>query len=133
MQDVTVMRRRLLALAVLVLVSCTPSAQPSGTPVLYVENRGGPAFVMRLNGAAGLTVDCDAYPTVTPGRGGIPDLPWAMEVTRQHDGLVIFSGPGQPTPGVVRTDRRLRARTQRQSGGGAGCPKLPSFLIAAWS
>jgi hypothetical protein len=119
------MRRRLLAFAALVLVSCTPSAQPQGAEVLYVENRGGPAFVIRLDGAAGLTVDCDANPTLTPGRGGIPDLPWAMEVTRQRDGVVIFSGQVSHLPQwyVQIGDSVLGLNASAVSGpAGPSCP-----------
>jgi hypothetical protein len=51
---------------------------------LNIENRGGPAFVVSINGIEVTRAACDvgAGPLV-PGHAGVPDLPWDLAVTRQ--------------------------------------------------
>lgn len=74
-------------------VPATPSATPSAAPmaVLHVENRGGPAFVIRIGGREVTTVNCDGGETLIPGQAGVPHLPWAFEVERVHDGKLILT------------------------------------------
>ena len=85
--------RHLMAIAAFLVASCaTFVPSPSPVQVLNLENRGGPAFVVWVNGVEAGTVPCNAYPTVSPGQNGLPPLPWAVSVTRQTDGVVLWSG-----------------------------------------
>ena len=70
-----------------------PSAPPSAPPtaVLHAENRGGPAFIIRIGGRDVITVPCDGGETLIPGQAGVPDLPWALEVERVRDGKLILT------------------------------------------
>ena len=93
----------LLAFALVSACTATPSPPPTapqtsapiqtdlnGRPsVLYVENRGGPAFVVRINGTDALSVACNTYPSLAPGEGGVAALPWDVSFVR--DGVVVYS------------------------------------------
>jgi hypothetical protein len=70
--------------------SASPGA--SGWPwVLYLENRGGPPFTVTINGIRVANVDCGAYPTLAPGQGNVPQLPWDLLITRNANGSTIAS------------------------------------------
>ena len=65
---------------------------PAFPPVLNIENRGGPEFVVTINGKAVANVGCNVGATpLAPGNAGVPPLPWALTVTRQRDGAVVLS------------------------------------------
>lgn len=84
--------RRLLALALLVLAGCSAVATPSFPPELNLVNRGGPAFVLSINGTDVATVRCNVgVQALAPGVAGVPALPWHLTVTRQRDGRVIYT------------------------------------------
>lgn len=90
-------RRNSLAIPWLVvsLAACnlvTPSAEPTSPVALYFENRGGPPLDVSINQVHVLVVACDGYPTLVPSEGGLPALPWAVTVTRNGDGEVVYSG-----------------------------------------
>jgi hypothetical protein len=59
--------------------------------VLYVENRGGPAFDIVVNGIKVASVACDGYQTVVPGASNIPQLPWDLVITRERDGSRLLA------------------------------------------
>ena len=89
------MLRLIPVLALLVLYGCSaaPAPDPAFPPVLNIENRGGPGFVVRINGTDVARAPCTGpgvYP-LSPGEAGVPALPWAMSVTRQRDGKVILT------------------------------------------
>jgi hypothetical protein len=44
-----------------------------------------------INGISVATVDCGAYPTLAPGQGNVPQLPWDLLITRNADGSTIAS------------------------------------------
>jgi len=80
---------------VLALASCSviaPRPGPTSPVALYFENRGGPALDVSINGIGAAAIPCDGYPTLIPGEGGVPPLPWAVSVTRSRDGVVVYSG-----------------------------------------
>jgi hypothetical protein len=75
------------------LASCSllgPTTEPTSIVALFVENRGGPAFDVIVNGVS-VAVPCDAYPALIPGENGLPALPWTVEVRRTADGRVLSS------------------------------------------
>lgn len=61
-------------------------------PVLSLENRGGPTLVVQVNGAEVATIECNDTSTLTPGKGGMPQLPWALTIVRQLDAAPVFAG-----------------------------------------
>lgn len=84
--------RRLIPLVLVVLAGC--STATASTPVypleLNLENRGGPSFVVNINGADVATVGCNVGASpLAPGVAGVPALPWHLTVTRQRDGRVV--------------------------------------------
>ena len=95
--------RPALALSTLVLLAAcsslpTPTQAPAFPPVLSVENRGGPAIVVRVDGVEVATVACDSGTMLTPGVGGVPPLPWAMTVIRQRDNAVVLTAQVSDLP-----------------------------------
>ncbi|MEO7666716.1 MAG: hypothetical protein ABIU97_06745 [Dehalococcoidia bacterium] len=83
----------LMALAI-ALGGCSLAPSPAALPpVLYVENRGGPAFVVRIAGedGDGVTMACDSGTALTPGQRGVPILPWDLTVTQVQDGAVLLA------------------------------------------
>ena len=71
-----------------VKVDLAPPAEPA---VLYLENRGGPAYTVRVGGRDIKTVGCGVYARLTPGEDGAPQLPWNLTVIRTGPGDVIAS------------------------------------------
>lgn len=70
--------------------SMATSAGPSLPTVLYLENRGGPAFSIRIGDTDIGTVACNDGASVTPGQGAVPPLPWDLTLTRVRDGTAIL-------------------------------------------
>ncbi|HEY7024655.1 MAG TPA: hypothetical protein VH371_06835 [Candidatus Limnocylindrales bacterium] len=85
-------RVRLGLVFALLAAGCTASpANPSGLPpVLEFENRGGPAFSIRIGDTDIGTVACDSGASVTPGQGVAPPLPWDLKIIRVRDGTSIL-------------------------------------------
>jgi hypothetical protein len=90
----------LVAVAVLIVLAMPrsngqiggASPSPTGWPaVLYMENRGGPAFDVVVNGIKVATVACGGYQTVAPGASNIPQLPWDLVITRERDGSRLLA------------------------------------------
>ena len=86
------MRSLLLAFVLVLLAGCSTQPNTAFPPVLNIENRGGPEFVVSINGTEVTRVACDvgAAP-LTPGQAGVPLLPWDLSVTRPADGKVILT------------------------------------------
>jgi hypothetical protein len=90
------MKALALAITSWLLVSCALVATPAQTisafpPVLNLENRGGPTFVVSVGGVEVARVRCNegAAPVVA-GQDGVADLPWALSVVRLGDGQVVL-------------------------------------------
>lgn len=64
-----------------IAVAATPAPEPSGSrgcgdPCrLYLENRRGPAFTVKIANIVLQTVACNAGAEITPGQGNVPQLP----------------------------------------------------------
>ena len=87
--------RRLISFVVVVLAGCAtlPTPRPAFPAELNLENRGGPGFVVNLNGTDVAIVGCNVgVSPLAPGTAGVPALPWRMTVTRQRDGRVVYTG-----------------------------------------
>lgn len=87
--------RRLVWFAVAALAGCSmaPTPVPAFPAELNLENRGGPAFVVNINGSDVVTVECNVgvYP-LAPGNDSLSALPWHLRVARQRDGRIIYEG-----------------------------------------
>jgi hypothetical protein len=72
----------------------TPSPSPAVTgPVgLYVENRGGPALSVAINGTKVAAVACNTTSLLVPSENGVPPLPWDVSVTTGPTAVVVYSG-----------------------------------------
>ena len=70
-----------------------PSAQSSRDPsdALYVENRGGPDFVLLVDSMPEMQVPCGAHLKLSPGDPGLSDLPWLLEARLASSGEVILT------------------------------------------
>ncbi len=68
----------------------SPTLNPGLPDVLYVENRGGPALTVAINGIDVGTVACGAYPTFTPGDNNVPPLPWQLTIALTADGSTVL-------------------------------------------
>jgi hypothetical protein len=84
----------LLALLVALLVAgcgvlVPPLASRDPDEVLHVENRGGPDLVLVV-GSARIVVPCGATLSLMPGDGGLPGLPWTLEVRVASSGEVVL-------------------------------------------
>ncbi len=65
-----------------------------GSPAsLHVENRGGPALSIRVNGAEVLQLPCNDARDITPGVNGVPPLPWIVTVARVQSDVVVATQP----------------------------------------
>ncbi len=97
------MRRALLVLAFAgaLLQGCVlgpqipvdPSSVPGSPLVLTFDGRGSPPVILRINGTDVAHLGCGQGETLTvaPGAGGVPGLPWQLEVIRQGDGRVLLN------------------------------------------
>lgn len=96
------MRRRGLLVPLLVsllvaLAGCSRAGSPSPVAVpqpgvqdvLSVENRGGPALSVRVNGVEVLQLPCDDSRTIEPGVNGLPPLPWTVTVARRTGDVIV--------------------------------------------
>ena len=75
--------RRLISFVVVVLAGCAtlPTPRPAFPAELNLENRGGPGFVVNLNGTDVAIVGCNVgVSPLAPGTAGVPALPWRMTV-----------------------------------------------------
>ncbi len=70
-------------------VAVTPSPGVTQPAVLYLENRGGPEFTVRIGGRDITTVACDSGAEISSGRDGVPDLPWDVEIVRSATGMTV--------------------------------------------
>lgn len=87
--------RRLIWFAVVVLAGCStsPTPLPAFPAELNLENRGGPAFVVNINGSDVVTVECNVgVSPLAPGSDDVPTLPWHLTVTRQRDRRLVYEG-----------------------------------------
>lgn len=81
----------------LIALACSPTVSPSPTissglpPVLSLENRGGPTLVVRVNGSEAATIECGQGTTLSPGAGGLPQLPWTLSILRQGTADPVFA------------------------------------------
>jgi hypothetical protein len=66
-----------------------PTRSPPTDEVLYVENRGGPEYVVSVGGKPLLTVGCGESDVLTLGRQGVPALPWDLDISRARDGATL--------------------------------------------
>jgi len=74
------------------LVACAaPAPGPTQPAVLYLENRGGPAFKVNIAGAEFATVSCASSATLSPGLQNVPALPWDLTIVRVRDNSTIVS------------------------------------------
>jgi hypothetical protein len=74
-------------LAAIVVTGC---AGPTAPGSLYVENRGGPDLVLFVAGAPPVSVPCGGGAVLVAGTGGMPRLPWQLEVRRAADGALVM-------------------------------------------
>jgi hypothetical protein len=74
------------------LVACAaPTPGPTQPAVLYLENRGGPAFSVNIAGAEFATVSCASSTTLSPGQQNVPALPWDLTIVTVRDSSTILS------------------------------------------
>jgi hypothetical protein len=95
--------RRLVALVLLAIIvaGCTPAKSPASVAapepgsqaVLSVENRGGPALSIRVNGAEVLQLTCNDARLIEPGVNGVPPLPWTVTVARIRNDVLVATQP----------------------------------------
>jgi hypothetical protein len=126
-----------LALLVALLVGACGTTVPATTtnpafpPVLNVQNRGGPAFVVRINDRDVTTVACGSGATLTPAQGGVPELPWTLAVVRMRDGNVVLMASVMELPRwlVQIGDATVGALATVAVAGppGPSCPPSPTL------
>ncbi len=66
---------------------------------LFLLSKGGPVVVVRVNGIDSVRLVCNGGDKITPGSGGVPALPWQVEVVRERDGRVLLSQRVTELPG----------------------------------
>jgi hypothetical protein len=105
----------------LLLVSCAP---PSAEPALTIENRGGPAFAVRIGPVEVTRVECDDGATISPGHDGVPPLPWDLTVVRLADGSVVLRSTLTELPSwLVQIGDEIAVGTSPVAGPpGPSCP-----------
>jgi hypothetical protein len=86
---------RYLVVVACLLWSCAAPPMPANTPPsdggeLTIENRGGPAFVVRAGDIEIARIQCNDGATVIPGRDSVPPLPWDLSVVRSSDNSVVL-------------------------------------------
>jgi hypothetical protein len=123
--------RPLLGLVLLVLAGCSALPAPTATtnfgfpPVLNLENRGGPGFVVNINGSDVAHIACNvgANP-LTPGEDGVPALPWTVSVTRLRDAKVVLAADVTQLPQwLVQIGESIGMGSTPVSGpAGPSCP-----------
>jgi hypothetical protein len=90
------MGRTVLGIAmILVLSGCAVVPKLTEAPgldqALHVENRGGPAFEIRIGNADVIDVECNGGEAIRPRDGNAPGLPWELTIVRIRDGSTIFA------------------------------------------
>lgn len=105
-----------------------PTTSPRLPQELYLENRGGPTFTVRIGGNDITTVSCDAGATLTAGQENVPPLPWDVKLIRVRDGATIVAAQitGLPRWFVQIGDEPLGFSTSPVGG-----PMGPSCLPTA--
>ena len=73
--------------AMLVVAGCS---EPVAFGTLHAENRGGPDLLFNVSAAVQVRLPCDGGASLVPGVGGLPHLPWHLEVRRAADGAVVL-------------------------------------------
>jgi len=73
--------------AMLVVAGCS---EPVASGTLHAENRGGPDLLFNVSAAVQVRLPCDGGASLVPGVGGLPHLPWHLEVRRAADGAVVL-------------------------------------------
>ena len=64
-------------------------ASPSEAPyALYVADVDGPPIDLLIGGRLVAQVGCSGYTMLRAGSGGVPQLPWSLDVRRQGGGLL---------------------------------------------
>jgi len=81
------------ALAVACSTPPTPVFSPNASPtqtayVMYVEDVDGPPVELVINQRVVAPVPCSGYTGVVEGVGGVPRLPWSLDVRRQDGSLL---------------------------------------------
>jgi hypothetical protein len=74
---------RFLVVVACLMLSCAAPPMPANAPqteggALTIENRGGPAFVVRAGDIEIARIRCNDGATVIPGRDSVPPLPWDL-------------------------------------------------------
>jgi hypothetical protein len=59
-----------------------PRPRPNRDAYLSLENRGGPAFTVRIGDVQVATLRCDSAELLRPGEDGLPELPWDLSLVR---------------------------------------------------
>ncbi len=83
-------------IAVLLLAACSASSAPtpasfapSASPYsLSVADVDGPPIDILIAGRLVAEVSCSGYTTLRVGQGGVPPLPWSLDVRQQGGGLM---------------------------------------------
>ena len=90
---------------------------------LYLLSKGGPAVVVRVNGLDVSRLACNGGGKIAPATGGVPGLPWQLEVARESDSRVLLSQTVSELPGwlLVRPDAAAISRSPI-SGPFVPCP-----------
>jgi hypothetical protein len=69
--------------------SPSSGASPSEAPyALYVADVDGPPIDLLIGGRLVARVGCSGYTMLRAGSGGVPQLPWSLDVRRQGGGLL---------------------------------------------
>lgn len=83
-----------VAYAFLVACACGtvgPRPDPSQPPgTLWLESRGAPAVALFLDGAEIARLTCGGAATFRPAEGGVPALPWELELRTVADDRSLY-------------------------------------------
>jgi hypothetical protein len=78
------------------VIGPTEAAAPTGW-VLNVADVDGPPIEIQIGGHVVAEVSCSGYTKLQEGVGGVPDLPWSLDVRRQGGALLghfdVYGGP----------------------------------------
>ncbi len=113
------MRLRAVILSLVVaLAACSQVAQSTAPgaafpAALSFENRGGPAFTIKIGTSIMATVACNSGATLTPGQAGVPALPWDFKVIRVRDGSVLVDLRVTELPRAAEDSRHSRSLGHR--------------------
>ena len=120
--------RKQLAIAVLcgVLVACaSPSATlPAFPAVLNYDSRGAPRTILEIGTIEVAHVGCNDGGVVTPGKLGVPPLPWDLRLVGEDDGRLLFSSRVTELPQwlVLIGDSPMISSTPVAGPAGPPCP-----------